>query len=105
MVDHKIGIVPNWKEPVTSEHIERKGYQFSRHDTNLGIPVSSYGDESINYNASEVNIADHHNLILSKQIQLHQIHNCLAVSMCSLVQILYRPDNGEQDSTTTNHVN
>ena len=44
MVNHKLGIVPNRKEPVTSEHIERKGYQFSSHDTSQGIQVSSYGD-------------------------------------------------------------
>ena len=44
MVNHKLGIVPNRKEPVTSEHIERKGYQSSSHDTNQGIQVSSYGD-------------------------------------------------------------
>ena len=78
------GIVQNWTEPVTNEHIECKGYQFSSHDTSQGIQVSSYGDQSINYIASEVNI---HNIILSEQSQLHQIHNCLAVSMCSLAQI------------------
>ena len=87
MVDHKLGIVPNQKEPVTSEHIECKGYQSSSHDTSQGIQVSSYGDQSINYIASEVNIADHHNIILSEQSQLHQIHSCQAVSMCSLAQI------------------
>ena len=69
------------------------------------LQVSSYGDQSIKYNVSEVNIADHHNVILSEQSQLHQIHNCLAVSMCSLVQIIYKPDNGEQDNTTIDHVN
>ena len=105
MVDHKLGIVPNRKEPVTSEHIECKGYKFSSHDTSEGIQVSSYGDQNINYITSEVNIEDHHNIILYEQSQLHQIQSCLTISMCILAQIFYRLDNVEQYITTTYHVN
>ncbi|KAJ0538981.1 hypothetical protein HanRHA438_Chr08g0351561 [Helianthus annuus] len=89
---------------IPRKHIKRKRSQLRRQHTCPRIPIRRNRLQHINRHPRKINITYHHNIILPKQRQLHQIHRSLPIRHRSLPQLLNRPNNRKQNRTTTDYI-
>ncbi|MFS8005184.1 hypothetical protein Hanom_Chr13g01234401 [Helianthus anomalus] len=104
IINRKIRIMRLRFKIIPSKHIKRKRRQLSSHHTSPKILIRRNRLQRVNHNPSKINITYHHNIILPKQRQLHQINRSLPIRPRSLSQILNRPHDRKQNRATTNHI-
>lgn len=91
-------------ELVSGEHVECEGRELPGNDAGPKVPVGSDGGKRVNDNPSEVDVADHHNVVLPEERELHQIHRSLPVRARRLAQVLNRPDDREEHGAAADDV-
>ena len=97
-------VVGYWTEFISRCTVEGEGGHLSEEISEPNPSERKSGVEEIHNDSCEVDVGYYKKVELSEQLQLVHISCCFAVNLRSFLQMLDRPNDGHQDSTTADDV-